>query len=71
MAKSRPDDRAVIRKPVTLGGQHRSGDGARRVFGDRMQGRSHHVKQGDLSGKRLALRQPDRSQSTHMSEEVG
>jgi hypothetical protein len=38
------------RKSVTLGGQRKSGDGVRQVFGDGMQGSSRHVNQGDLSG---------------------
>ena len=68
-----------FRKPVTLGGQRKSGDGARRVVGDRMHGKARHVKEGDLSGTRLvfiALKQgtksqPGRSQSTRSSVDAG
>jgi hypothetical protein len=83
--KSRPGSRqgepirADAGKPITLGGQHRSDDRARQVFGDGMHGSSCHVNQGDLSGERLVFigrriatkSQPDRSQSTHSSVEAG
>lgn len=65
-------------KPFTLGEQHKSDDGARRVFGDGMRGRSRRVNRGDLSGARRAFivpdkdtkNLPDRSQSVHSSEEA-
>jgi RNA-directed DNA polymerase len=67
----------AFEESVTLGGQHRSGDGARQVVGDRMQGRLRHVNQGDLPDTRLVFMfregpksQSGRSQSTHRSEEV-
>jgi cytochrome c len=41
-----------IRKPVTLGGQRKSDDRARKVVGDGMHGRSCHVNQGDLPDRR-------------------
>jgi len=83
--KSRPGNRqgepsrAVSRKPVTLGGQLKSDGRARQVFGDGMHGRSCHVNQGDLSGKRsvfIALRvgtksRSGRSQSTRSSQDAG
>ncbi len=65
-------------KPVTLGGQRRSDDRARQVFGDGMDGRSCDVNQGDLSGAGKVFITPDkgtksrpgRSQSVHSSEEA-
>jgi hypothetical protein len=51
MVRPRPGD--DTRKPVTLGGQHKSDDRARGVFGDGMRGRSRRVKQGDLPDRRL------------------
>jgi len=75
MVKSRPGDVGnpvfkCLRKPVTLGGQHRSDDGARQVFGDGMRGRSRDVNQGDLPETRWKF-PSGRSQSTHSSEEAG
>ena len=75
--KSRPGEKTG--EPVTLGGQRRSGDRVRQVFGDGMHGRSRRVKQGDLSGGRWEFIAPDkgtknplgRGQSTHSSEEAG
>lgn len=66
-------------EPVTLGGQRRSGDRVRQVFGDGMHGRLQRVKQGDLSGERWEFIAPDkgtknplgRGQSAHSSEEAG
>jgi len=73
--KSRPGEKT--REPVTLGGQRRSDDRVRQVFGDGMHGRSCHVKQGDLSEARWVFivgygtKSPSgRSQSTRSSEEV-
>ena len=68
-----------FRKPVTLGGQRKSDDGARRVVGDRMHGKVRRVKEGDLPGTRLvfiALKQgtksqPGRSQSIRSSVDAG
>lgn len=75
MAKSRPGDMGnpeakYPREPVTLGGQCKSGDRARQVFGDGMRGRLRRVNQGDLPEIRWAKGPCGRSQSTHKSEEV-
>jgi hypothetical protein len=58
-------------EPITLGGQRRSGDGARQVFGDGMRGSLRHVNQGDLSVQRPMCNRADRRQSVHSSEEAG
>jgi hypothetical protein len=64
-------------KSVTLGGQQRSDDGARQVFGGGMRGRWRHVNQGDLPANRPGTRwyetmnRAGRSQSVHSSEEAG
>jgi len=80
MVKSRPEvHQRRLRKLATLGGQRKSGDGVRRVVGDRMHRRVRHVKEGDLLGTRLvfiALKQgtksqPGRSQSARSSEDAG
>jgi hypothetical protein len=76
MAKSRPGEVGnpgveCPRKPVTLGGQHKSDDRARQVFGDGMRERLRDVNQGDLPETRWARSPSGRSQSTHKSEEAG
>jgi len=76
MAKSRPGGVGnpgikSTRKPVTLGGQCKSGDRARQVFGDGMRGRLRDVNQGDLLETRWMKNPSGRSQSTHKSEEAG
>jgi hypothetical protein len=76
MVKSRPGDVGnpvvkIPRKPVTLGGQRKSDDRARQVFGDGMRRRSRDVNQGDLLETRWARSPSGRSQSTHRSEEAG
>ena len=77
MAKSRPGKgqgnpvQEATRKPVTLGGQRRSDDRARQVFGDGMRGRLRDVNQGDLLETRWMKSPSSRSQSTHKSEEAG
>ena len=76
MVKSRPGDMGnpVVKfpgKPVTLGGQRKSDDRARQVFGDGMRERLRDVNQGDLLGTRWARSPSSRSQSTHKSEEAG
>jgi hypothetical protein len=76
MVKSRPGDEGnpgsrVSRKPVTLGGQRKSDDRARQVFGDGMQVRLCCVNQGDLLEIRWGEAPSGRSQSTHKSEEAG
>ena len=43
-----PTEATGYRKPITLGGQQKSDDGARQVFGDGMRRRLCHVDQGDL-----------------------
>ena len=80
-AKSRPGPRG--RKPPGQGAHHagraaESGDGARQVFGDGMQGSLRHVNQGDLSAIRPAFilytqtkNRAGRSQSVHRSMEAG
>jgi len=67
-----------IRKPVTLGGQRKSDDRARKVVGDGMHGRSCHVNQGDLPDRRSEFMRREspksrsgRSQSVHRSKEAG
>jgi hypothetical protein len=70
MAKSRPGVK-YPRKLVTLGGQRKSDDRARQVFGDGMRGRLRGVNQGDLPEIRWVKSPFGRSQSTHMSEEAG
>jgi hypothetical protein len=47
--------RAVIGKPVTLGGQRKSDDRARQVVGDGMHGSECHVNRGDLPDERLVF----------------
>ncbi len=83
--KSRPDNgkardvNSVFRKPVTLGGQHRSDGRARQVFGDGMHGRLRDVNQGDLlrtrrefAARSQGTKSPlSRSQSGRSSEEAG
>jgi hypothetical protein len=76
MVKSRPGGvgNPVVKIPgksVTLGGQRKSDDRARQVFGDGMRRRSRNVNQGDLLETRGARSLSSRSQSTHKSEEAG
>lgn len=76
MVKSRPGGEGdpvgkIPGKPVTLGGQRKSDDRARQVFGDGMRGRLRDVNQGDLPETRWAKSPSGRSQSTHKSEEAG
>jgi len=73
-----PTEAKGSRKPITLGGQHKSDDGARQVFGDGMHGRLRCVNQGDLPKERprlAAIRRDNhrkgRSQSVHSSKEAG
>ena len=61
--KSRPEmagqtHQRHFRKPVTLGGQRRSDDRARQVFGDGMHRSLYAVNQGDLSGERVGVHCP-------------
>jgi hypothetical protein len=46
------------RKPITLGGQRKSDDGARQVSGDGTHGRWRHVNQGALLVERSVLHLP-------------
>jgi len=83
MVKSRPGGEGdpvgkIPGKPVTLGGQHRSDDRARQVFGDGMRERLRDVNQGDLPVIRPAFilrrqtkNRAGRSQSVHSSVETG